>query len=226
MTESLLVRLLAPLIDSQGTPANMSSISKPNIMPSMRKCSHIAFVRNLRMPLVWLVVLSLSILLGCPAASEWDQQWKSIQDHIRAGDLFQAHAQLQTILPSIRENGPSDSRYAKIIYQLGEIALLQEDYDQAESYYWETMPLIVQSLGPEHVYMADPLEKLASIYQKKGDVKIALPLFKRALALREKNWGASDPKLLPTLKQYHVLLMLGDHHEEAVKILTRISLLD
>ncbi len=185
-----------------------------------------AVLPNMRLPLIWLVLLSLSILLGCPTASEWDQQWQSIQDHIHAGDLSQANTQLQTILPSIRENGPSDSRYAKIIYQLGEIALLQEDYDRAESYYWEAMPLIVQSLGPEHLNMSDPLEKLASIYQKKGDLKIALPLFKRALALREKTWGASDPKLLPTLKQYHVLLMLGDHHEEAVKILTRISHLD
>ncbi len=175
---------------------------------------------------VWILVLTFCVLTGCPNSSEWELEWESIQNSIRAGDLPQAQTQLQTILPSIRENGPSDHRYAKIIYQLGEIARLQEDDDRAESYFWEAMPLIVQSLGPEHVNMADPLEKLASIYQKKGDVKIALPLFKRALALREKNWGASDPKLLPTLKQYHVLLMLGDHHEEAVKILTRISHLD
>lgn len=182
-------------------------------------------IHHMNFGLAWVLFL-LSTLLGCPATSEWDQQWESIQEQIRAGDLTQAHTQLQTILPSIRENGPSDSRYAKIIYQLGEIALLQEDYDRAESYYWEAMPLIVQSLGPEHLNMADPLEKLASMYQKKGDLKIALPLFKRALALREKTWGASDPKLLPTLKHYHVLLMLGDHHDEAVKVLTRISNLD
>ena len=174
----------------------------------------------------WILVLMLCVLTGCPTTSEWDQQWESIQDNILAGDLSQAQTQLQSILPSIRENGPKDERYAKIIYQLGEIARLEGNNNQAESYYWEALPLIVQSLGPEHLHMADPLEKLASIYQSKGDLKVALPLFKRALVIREKTWGASDPKLLPTLKQYHVLLMLGDHHEEAVKMLTRISHLD
>lgn len=168
----------------------------------------------------------LCALIGCPTTSEWDQQWASIQNSVQAGNLTRAKTQLQTILPSIRENGPSDQRYAKIIYQLGEIARLQEDYDRAESYYWEAMPLIVESLGPEHLHMADPLDNLSSIYQNKGELKIALPLYKRALAIREKTWGASDPRLLPTLKQYHVLLMLGDRHDEAVKILTRISHLD
>jgi hypothetical protein len=51
-------------------------------------------------------------------------------------------------------------------------------------------------------------------------------LLKRALAIREKTWGTSDRQLLPTLKHYHVLLMLIDNHEEAVQILTRISHLE
>ncbi len=185
-----------------------------------------AFINNTFFSVAWLLVLMLCVLTGCPTTSEWDLQWASIQSSVQAGDLSKAQTQLQTILPSIRENGPSDQRYAKIIYQLGEIARLQEDHDRAESYYWEVMPLIVESLGPEHLHMADPLDHLSSIYQNKGKLKIALPLFKRALAIREKTWGASDPRLLPTLKRYHVLLMLGDHHDEAVKILTRISHLD
>ncbi len=167
--------------------------------------------------------LALLFFTGCSAPSDWDSQWETIQDRIRAGDLAQARTLLQAILPSIRENGPSDKRYAQIIYQLGDIARLEGDNHQAESYYWEALPLIAQSLGPENLRMADPLAKLAIIYQKKDQPKIALPLLKRALAIQEKTWGTSDRKLLPTLKQYHVLLMLIDDHEEAVQILTRIS---
>jgi tetratricopeptide (TPR) repeat protein len=170
--------------------------------------------------------LALIFFTGCPAPSEWDHQWEAIQDRIRAGDLAQAKIQLHTILPSIREKGPSDKRYAQIIYQLGDIARLEGDNKQAESYYWEALPLIAQSLGPEHLRMADPLAELAIIYQKKDQPKIALPLLKRALAIQEKTWGTSDRKLLPTLKQYHVLLMLNDDHEGAVQILTRISHLE
>jgi hypothetical protein len=88
------------------------------------------------------------------------------------------------------------------------------------------LPLIAQSLGPEHLRMAGPLAELATIYQKKDQPKIALPLLKRALAIQEKTWDTSDRKLLPTLKQYHVLLMLSDDHEGAVQILTRISHLE
>jgi len=170
--------------------------------------------------------LALVFFTGCSESSEWDQQWEAIQRSIRAGNLSHAQTQLQNILPSIRENGPSDMRYAQVIYQLGDIARLEGDMTQAESYYWKSLPLIAQSLGPEHVRMADPLTELATIYQQKGQPKIAAPLLKRALAIREKTWGTSDRQLLPTLKQYHVLLMLIDNHEEAVQILTRISHLE
>lgn len=170
--------------------------------------------------------LPLIFFTGCSAPSEWDHQWEAIQNRIRAGDLAQAQAQLQAILPSIRKKGPTDKRYAQIIYQLGDIARLEGDTNQAESYYWEALPLIAQSLGPEHLRMADPLIELAILYQKKDQPKIALPLLKRALAIQEKTWGTSDRKLLPTLKQYHVLLMLSDDHESAVQILTRISHLE
>jgi len=172
------------------------------------------------------IALAWLCFSGCSESSEWDQQWETIQHNIRAGNLSQAHIQLENILPSIRENGPSDTRYAQIIYQLGEIARLEGNTTQAESYYWKALPLIAKSLGSEHLHMADPLTELATIYQQKGQPKIAAPLLKRALAIREKTWGTSNRQLLPTLKHYHVLLMLIDNHEEAVQILTRISHLE
>jgi tetratricopeptide (TPR) repeat protein len=171
-------------------------------------------------------LVTLFILTGCSEHSEWDQQWDTIQNAIHAGDLAQAKTQLHTILPSIQDNGPTDERYGQVIYQLGDIARLEGDFNQAESYYWKALPLIGQSLGPEHPHMADPLTELATIYEHKAQPKVALPLLKRALAIREKAWGDSSRHLLPTLKHYHLLLMLNDHHEEAVQILGRISRLE
>ncbi len=169
---------------------------------------------------------SLVGLTGCSGSSEWDQQWETIQDDIRKGNLSHAKTQLQSILPLIREKGPSDRRYAQIIYQLGDLARLEGDTKQAESLYWEALPLIAKSHGPEDLHMADPLTEIASIYQNNNQPDIALPLLKRALAIREKTWGVSNRQLLPTLKQYHIVLMLADKQEEAVKILTRISHLE
>jgi tetratricopeptide (TPR) repeat protein len=171
-------------------------------------------------------LITLFLLSGCSEHSEWDQQWDTIQNTIRAGDPLQAKTQLHTILPSIQDIGPTDERYGQIIYQLGDIARLEGDINQAESYYWKALPLIGQSLGPEHPHMADPLTELATIYEHKAQPTVALPLLKRALAIREKAWGDSSRQLLPTLKHYHLLLMLNEHHEEAVQILGRISHLE
>lgn len=171
-------------------------------------------------------LITLCILTGCSEHSEWDQQWDTIQNTIRAGNLLQAKTQLHTILPSIQAIGPTDERYGLIIYQLGDIARLEGDLNLAESYYWKALPLIGQSLGPEHPHMADPLTRLATIYEHKAQPTVALPLLKRALAIRQKAWGDSSRQLLPTLKHYHLLLMLNDHHEEAVQILGRISHLE
>ncbi|MDH5775812.1 MAG: tetratricopeptide repeat protein [Nitrospirota bacterium] len=180
-------------------------------------------------PIISLFMAAILFLIfssGCSEPSEWDAQWETIQQSIRGGNLSHAKTQLQDILPSIREYGPSDTRYAQIIYQLGDIARLEGDLTQAESYYWKALPLIVQSLGPEHVRMADPLTELATIYEQKAQPKVAIPLLKRALAIREKSWGVSSRHLLPTLKHYHLLLMLNDQHDVAGHILERISTLE
>ena len=181
---------------------------------------------NTRLCWMWLLFVIPCLIIGCPASSEWDQQWQHIQSSVQKGHLQEAKELLLDILPSLRDNGPTDERYGQVIFQLGDIARLEENIDQAESYYWKALPLIAQSLGPEHVRMADPLTALAALYEQKSQPKVALPLLKRALAIREKAWGVSNSQLLPTLKHYHTLLMLSDHHEEAVGILTRISHLE
>ncbi len=173
-------------------------------------------------PFLWAPTLLLCFLTGCQAFSEWDQQWLEIQTLIQEGRLQDAKELLRHILPPVRNNGPTDARYGQVIFQLGEIARLEGQPMQAEAYYWETLPLIVQSLGPEHVNMADPLAALASLYHQKGESTMAVPLLKRALAIREKTWGPSDPQLLPTLIQYHGLLLATDRHQDAGNIHTRI----
>ncbi len=175
---------------------------------------------------MWLLVPMLCLVTGCPTSSEWEQQWEHIQTTLEEGRLQETKDLLHNILPSLQANGPTDERYGQVIFQLADIARLEGNLNQAESYYWKALPLIAQSLGPEHLRMADPLSELAALYEGKKQPKIALPLLKRGLAIREKTWGSSSKQLLPTLKHYHLLLMLSDHHEEAVDVLTRISHLE
>ena len=174
----------------------------------------------------WCFFAIIFFTTACSSSSEWDQQWQHIQKTIQKGHLHEAKALLQDILPFIRDNGPKDERYGQVIFQLADIERQEGNLNQAETYYWKALPLIAQSLGPEHVQMANPLTELATLYEHKNQPKVALPLLKRALAIREKSWGQSNRYLLPTLKHYHSLLMRSNQHEEAVKILTRISNLE
>ena len=174
----------------------------------------------------WLALLFLGVLTSCPASSESDQRWQHIQELVDQGQYQEAKDLLHPILPSLRDNDPTDEQYGKAIIQLADIASLEGNQQQAETYYWKAMPLIADSLGPEHVRMATTLISLTTIYEQKEQLAIALPLLKRALAIQEKSWGSSTRFLLPTLKHYHLLLMRSDHHEEAIKIMSRISLLE
>lgn len=171
----------------------------------------------------WLLAGSLFLLTGCPTSSEWERQWEQIHANISHGQFQEAKDLLHRLLPSVRKQEPTDERYALVIFQLGEVARLEGQESQAEAYYWEALPLLAQSLGSEHLRMADPLAGLATLYQRKNQLEMALPLLKRALAIREKSWGLSDPQLLPTLQSYHALLLAGDHQEEATEIAGRIG---
>jgi tetratricopeptide (TPR) repeat protein len=171
----------------------------------------------------WLIAGIVCLLTGCPMSSEWDRQWEQIHATLSRGELQEAKELLHRLLPSVREKGPTDERYALVIFQLGEVSRLEGHESQAEAYYWEALPLLAQSVGPEHLRMADPLAALASVYHHKGQPEVAVPLLKRALAIREKSWGLSDPQLLPTLQTYHALLATAGHQEEAMDITGRIE---
>ena len=171
----------------------------------------------------WLIAGIVCLLTGCPTATEWERQWEKMHARLSRGQLQEAKELLHQMLPSVREKGPTDERYALVVFQLGEVSRLEGQESQAEGYYWESLPLFAQSMGPEHLRMADPLAALASLYHDKDQPEIAVPLLKRALAIREKSWGPSDPRLLPLLQTYHALLLTADHPEEAMEITGRIE---
>ena len=164
----------------------------------------------------------IPLLLACSESSEWDQQWNQVQDAMQRKDYATARQSLQGLLPEVRESGAADIRYARVVFQLGEVARLEGQPEKAESLYWETLPLFAQSLGPEHLRMSDPLQALATLYQEKQQPRLALPLQKRALALQEKAYGKADVRLLPSLQKYHDLLRLLNQNTKAEEINARI----
>ncbi len=166
--------------------------------------------------------LLLFFTYGCSEPSAWEQQWTKAQEAIEHEEYSTAKTILQHLLSDSRQHTPGDVRHARVVFQLGEIARLEGQIGKAESYYWEALPLLAQSVGPEHLDMASPLLALAAIYQEKDQNQLALPLQKRALILQEKSWGASNPRLLPTLQRYHDLLRSLKQNTQAEEINSRI----
>jgi tetratricopeptide (TPR) repeat protein len=55
------------------------------------------------------------------------------------------------------------------------------------------------TLGPEDANVAVALNNLAQLYSARGQDKKSEPLYKRALAIREKVLGQDDPNVATTL---------------------------
>ncbi len=168
--------------------------------------------------LLILMVLVYLLTLGCSSPSEWDVQWEEITEAMDAGNIQVAKTRLTGLLPMVQQEGPRSPHYAQVIFQLGAIAQREGQDKQAESYYWEALPLWAQSVGPEHPHMAVTLAALAALFEKRGNTATALPLLKRAVAIEEKAWGRSDSRRLPSLLAYQHLLHSVSRGSEAQAI--------
>ena len=61
----------------------------------------------------------------------------------------------------------------------------QRDYDGAIAVAKKALDTAELALGPDHPDVADSLADLAVLYDVRGQYAAALPLFERALAIRE-----------------------------------------
>jgi tetratricopeptide (TPR) repeat protein len=173
--------------------------------------------------LIFLVLILGTTGSGCSGSSEWDQQWEEVEEAIHEGRIQEAKARLNGLLTVLQQDGSGDYRHAQVIVRLGEIARMEGDDKKAEAYFWEALPLFAQSVGPEHPSMAETLLAIGVLYEHKGQEDIALPLVKRAVAIQEKTWGFSDPRLLPGLERYHTLLTALNRENEQRDIQSRIT---
>ena len=65
-----------------------------------------------------------------------------------------------------------------------------------------------KALGPDHPDVAANLNNLAALYYAQGDYAQAEPLFKRALAIRERALGPDHPDVATSLNNLNNLAEL------------------
>jgi len=71
---------------------------------------------------------------------------------------------------------------ASTLYQQGQ-------YSEAAKVAEEAWEVAENTFGPDHPNVATSLNNLAVLYKAQGKYAQAEPLYKRALAIREKPWG-------------------------------------
>ena len=76
-------------------------------------------------------------------------------------------------------------------------------------------------LGPEHPDTATTLNNLAGLYQAQGAYAQAEPLYKRALAIREKVLGPDHPDTATSLNNLAVLYRAQGAYAEAEPLYQR-----
>ncbi len=71
--------------------------------------------------------------------------------------------------------------------------------------------------------LADPLLNLAALYIAERRFAETAPLYKRAIALREKAFGPDHPQLAKTLANYAAVLRKIEDYAEAEKVQVRAT---
>jgi len=101
-------------------------------------------------------------------------------------------------------NSPADCR---TLHTLAMDAQGRGKLKEAESLYKRSVETCEQSLGAENVDLARPLPALATLYRDNHefDIKLADPLFQRALDIREKALGPDSPFTAETLSDRALL---------------------
>ena len=102
----------------------------------------------------------------------------------------------------------------------GTNAFQQGHYAEAEKL-WLAALEQAEKFGPQDQRLATSLNNLAVLYRTQGRYAEAEPLYKRALAIREKTLGPEHPNVAQSLENYAALLRNMNREDEAAKMETR-----
>lgn len=171
---------------------------------------------NSRLSRLVLSALTASIASGSYMATDaaiqspWTQAELAGEAYLKLNDYTAASASFQKALSLCNVPYPSPFRQISTLKRLSWISLQTRKYDDAEKYAGQAVTLAEKfSAGP---LLADCLFVLANAYVGQHQLKKALPVFDRVIAIRERFPGPRKRALLAwsLYEKANVLMLLND----------------
>jgi len=116
-------------------------------------------------------------------------------------ELTKAEAQLETALKIFEATlgRKNIDRTLNCRFLLAAVYSAHDKYSEAERCYQDSLDIITEFRGPDHVDVADALNNFAGLYHKKGDYAQTERLHRRALRVRESKLPANHPDIAVSL---------------------------
>lgn len=101
--------------------------------------------------------------------------------------------------------GPDSADLARTLNEIGVLHYLQNDFEDAESFFKRSLEMRENVLGPDHIDMSQSLNNLAALYNDRKLYSKAEPLYERTLKIRMKNLSSDHPSIASVIKHLALL---------------------
>lgn len=165
--------------------------------------------------------LSIIVLLVAPALvlaaedGDWEETAKAGVKAFRSGQYKEAETHFRKCLKEAETFGEKDPRLAKALGNLSVLYLQLNKFDEAEALTSRSLALYRRAHGSEHIKVANALNSLAGILQRKGKFKQSEETFKEAIAIAEKLESGSSAVAAYRNNLANLLSQLGRDAESA-----------
>ena len=163
---------------------------------------------------IFSLVFLASVLLIFPQAPQESPELKEASALVESAlklfseqkyDEALSHAKMaleirERVLPA------TDPRVTASLVYVGDIYIVKRDYGDAKKVLERLLQILADRTSAEDVSLAPTIERLALVHYRQGDERKSEELYQRALALREKAFGAESARVA------HSLFTLGEFY--------------
>lgn len=145
----------------------------------------------------------------------WQECMEQADDAWSNNDFALAESKLLKAKEVSAAFSDKDSRRARTLEKLAQVAGRQGKPESAESYYKEVVEHYQKCFGPLHARVANAMGDLAAFYYDQARLDDAEPLCKKVIGIFEKLYGRKHPEVANSLFRYALVLHEQKKYEKA-----------